>query len=142
MSDERTQDEISETCDKTCEILQKTNNGNLLAPRDLKIVEIAVNGWQNELGQEAFDNLYRCVIIDGTYTKPYLHDIEHITRDHEGNIFYKGIQLENFSRSYIYSEDAKNALIAIKNRCEFLENQGIEVSYCSVWENWNNKSKT
>jgi len=134
----RTMDEMHDSCDKACAILKKTDDGNLLEPQDLKLLENAVNGWLTEAGREAFDRLYHRVVTDGTYTKPYLHGIEHITHDHDGYIYYKGIHVEHYSRDYVYSEAAQNELLELKRRCAFLERKGVEVSCASVVWGWNN----
>ena len=142
MERERTQAEISEMCEKACAILKKTNDGEDLDPGDLKLTEYAVNGFLNEGGREVFEKLYQTVVVDGNYVKPYLHDIKHITRDHEGYIFYKGIHVEHYDRDYVYSEDAKNSLLELKRRCEFLERKGIEVSSVNAvwaWDNYSNE---
>lgn len=68
--------------DMAIEILQKTHDGNDLDPRDLKIVELAVNNFLSEQGEVAFYDLHRRVI--NGYTKPSFHGVEHLTRDHEG----------------------------------------------------------
>lgn len=81
MSDNRVQAEIKGTCDMACEILEKTNDGNNLDSSDLQIIELAVNGNLNSAGREVFVKLYRRVVIDN-YVIPYLHGIEHLTRDH------------------------------------------------------------
>ncbi len=39
-------------------IIQATNDGNTLAPRDLKLVELAVNGFLKEDGERSFQKLY------------------------------------------------------------------------------------
>jgi hypothetical protein len=140
MSKERSMDELHSTCDKACEILKKTNDGDLLDPQDLKITEYAVNGYLNESGREVFDKLYQRVVVDGAYVKPYLHDIEHITRDHEGYIYYKGIHVEHYDHDYVYSEDAKYSLMELKRRCDFLERKGVDVSNGSVIWGWDNHS--
>jgi len=132
----RAMDELHETCDKACKILEKTKDGDMLDPRDLKLTELAVNGHLTAAGREVFEELYQRVVVDGNYIKPYLHDIEHITRDHEGYIYYKGIHVEHYDRDYVYSEDAKNSLLELKRRCEFLEHKGIEVSCGNVVWNW------
>jgi len=136
MARERTQAEISETCDKACEILIKTNDGDMLDPSDLKLTELAVNGYLNDTGKEVFEQLYLRVVVEDTYKKPYLHDIEHLTRDHEGYIYYKGIHVEHYDRDYVYSEDAKNSLLELKRRCEYLERRSVEVSCGSAVWGW------
>jgi hypothetical protein len=140
MSRERTQVELRETCDKACAILKKTKDGDLLDPSDLKLTEYAVNGHLNESGREVFEKLYQSVVVDGTYIKPYLHDIEHITRNYEGYIYYKGIHVEHYNRDYVYSEAAKQELIELKRKCEFLERKGVEISYNNVIWGWDNYS--
>jgi len=66
--------EVSKICDMGCEILRHTNDGNLLDPSHLKLLENAINGFLNEKGMEAFEKLHKDV-IDGNYMKPFLHDI-------------------------------------------------------------------
>ena len=140
MSAERNPDELHDTCEKARAILKKTKDGDLLDPSDLKLLEHAANGFLNESGREVFEKLYRRVVIDGTYIKPFLHDIEHITRDHEGYIYYKGLHVEHYSHDYVYSEAAKNELSELKRRCEFLERKGVEVSSNNVIWGWENYS--
>jgi len=141
MARERAQSEISGTCNKACEILKKTGDGDLLDPSDLKMVELAVNGYLSAEGREVFDKLYLRVVVDGTYVKPYLHGIKHITRDHEGYIYYKGVNIEHYDSDYVYSVAAKNELLELKRRCEFLERKGIEVSGSSVIWGWHKHSE-
>jgi len=138
MARRRTQAEIRDICDRACEILKKTRDGDDLDPSDLKLTELAVNCDLNNMGEIMFNELYQSVVVDGTYVKPYLHGIEHITRDHEGYIYYKGIHVEHYDRDWVYSEDAKNNLLELKRRCEFLERKGIEVSCNSVTWGWGN----
>ena len=47
--------------DKACTILEKTNDGSNLTPQHLKLIENAVNGFLNEKGLKAFDELYKTV---------------------------------------------------------------------------------
>ncbi len=43
--------------DEVLEILRATHDGDALAPRDLKLTELAVNGFLTEKGEEAFMRL-------------------------------------------------------------------------------------
>ena len=45
-------------CDRAIEILRNTRDGDDLDPIHLKLVELAVNGFLNERGVEAFHRLY------------------------------------------------------------------------------------
>lgn len=122
-------------CEMAISILQLTNDGDSLDPRDLKILEMAVNGDLNEKGEEYFQEIYKKVIA-GEYIKPYLHDVEFFTRDHEGYIYYKGIQVEHYDSPYVYSEEGKQALLELERRCKILESKGIEVNGSNVVWRW------
>ncbi len=45
-------------CEKAIEILQRTHDGDDLAPQHLKLVELAVNDMVTDVGQAAFEQLY------------------------------------------------------------------------------------
>lgn len=51
------------------EIIAATNDGNDLAPRHLKLLENAVNGFLNEKGQLAFEQLL--ANVRSGYSKPH-----------------------------------------------------------------------
>jgi len=57
-------------CDKAVEILRATSDGDALDPRDLKLVEMAVNDDLNELGIAAFERLYAAATSPEGYHKP------------------------------------------------------------------------
>jgi hypothetical protein len=123
---ERKPDEAKSICDKCCEILQRTDDGDLLEPWHLKLIECAANNSLNEKGLKALDELYKDV-TEGSYVKPFLHGIPGITRDHEGYIYWKDIRIEHYSNWYVNSICARNHLLDLAKRCEFLESRGIEV---------------
>jgi hypothetical protein len=118
---------MSNFCELAIEILQKTNDGDSLDPRDLKITEMAVNGHLNEAGERYFQELHKKVIA-GEYFKPYLHDVEFFTIDNEGFIYYKNIQVEHYNRPFAYSEEGKQALLELSRRVKILESKNIEVN--------------
>jgi hypothetical protein len=134
---ERDMAELSAIVDEACEILRRTNDGDDLDPQDLYLSQCAVNGHLTEYGLEVFDKLHKQV-LEGSYTKPYLHDVENMTRDHEGYIYYKERQVEHYSRDYVYSLEAKRDLTELKNQCEYLERKGTELSSISVIWGWDN----
>ena len=70
-------------------ILRATDDGNNLAPIDLKIIELAINHGLNEKGLVRFDELYRNATKPDGYTAPYLFGIEHLTIDHHGSVLWK-----------------------------------------------------
>ena len=120
--------------DKALEILRKTNDGNDLDPVDLKLVEMAVNGWINEAGEVAFDELHRRVVQG--YKKPWFHGIEHLTINHVGYVFWKGKEVEHYTLSWAYSEDAKKSALELAERCRILEARAVEVNCTNAIWNW------
>jgi hypothetical protein len=57
-------------CEKAIEILQRTHDGDDLAPQHLKLVELAVNDMVTEVGMAAFEQLYTQT-TGGTYVQPW-----------------------------------------------------------------------
>ncbi len=119
-------------CDQAIEILGATNDGDDLAPEHLKLVELVVNGWVNEAGEVAFQELYESV--KAGYKKPWLHGIEHLTIDHEGYVYWKGQQVEHYTLGWHRSEEAAEAARELADRCRRLEAAGRPVnSVTAIW---------
>ena len=115
--------------DKLCSILAKTHDGEDLAPEHLSLVERICNtAVLSEDDEKQVLDLY-AQVESNKYQKPFLHGIEHITMDHEGNIYYKGKMVENYRPSYAHSEEGKRELLKLASDCKTLENQGAEVSF-------------
>jgi len=132
---DRDSDELHATVDKACAILQRTRDGDDLDPSDLSLTEYAVNGHLKETGVAKFNDLYKRVMA-GEYTKPWLHGVEPMTRDHEGYIYYKDKQVEHYSKPYVYSLEAKRDLIELRNQCAYVERVGGELSSSNVIWGW------
>ncbi len=124
------------TSKKAIEILQRTNDGDNLSPLHLSLVEGAVNRFLNEKGSKAFEELHSQCISEEGYKQPYFHDVEHMTIDHTGYVYYKGNRVEHYDSPWAYSEDAKVALVELKRRCEILESQRKEVNTTNVIWKW------
>jgi|SRR5579871_3055052 len=123
--------------DQALEIVQGTRDGNDLAPEHLKLVELCVNGWLSEAGEVAFAELYANVTKPKGYTRPWLHGIEHLTKDHAGFVYWKGRAVEHYS---FYGDDAfeheKAAAEEIARRCRILEARSEPISTSSVVWRW------
>jgi len=123
---------LQSVCDKACEILQKTNDGDDLDPRHLKLLEMAVNGFLNDVGETAFEELY--TNVQAGYQKPWFHDIEHLTRNHEGYVLWKGKAVEHYDSSLAYSAAAKKQAEELARRCRILESRGeIPTTHNAIW---------
>jgi hypothetical protein len=70
----------SNFCELACDILRATKDGDELAAPDLKLLELAVNGFLNGAGKAAFMELHRNATKPEGYTVPWFLGIEHMTR--------------------------------------------------------------
>lgn len=121
-------------CEKAIDILQKTGDGAKLCPIDLCLLEAAVNGWLDESGRVAFDELYDRV-SSGNYSVPWLHGIEHLTIDHQGYVYWKDRHVEHYNLPWAYSDDAKKQALELAEKCRHLERIGVEVNVINtVWD--------
>lgn len=113
------------SCEKAIEILQRTRDGDDLAPEHLRLLELAVNDMLTEIGQTAFEQLY-IQVAGGTYVQPWYHDVENLRKDHHGYVYWKGIQVDHYS--FVRYEDAHEAALELADRCRTLEMLGFPVS--------------
>jgi hypothetical protein len=119
--------------EQTCAILRKTNDGKDLAPRHLYLIQLVINNDASEHGIKLFEQLHEQVMT-GTYDKQkvYLFDVEHITKDHEGYIYYKGHHIDHFSY-YDNWEGEWEATLQAARICALLEQKGHpinSITYC------------
>lgn len=119
--------------DQACEILRKTNDGDGLAPHHLKLVELAVNGFVNEEGAAAFQELHASVLAG--YVKPWFHEIENLTIDHTGYVRWKGQIVEHYSYPPGSLEESKAAATELARRCQILESRGeVPTNRNTIWK--------
>ena len=123
-------------CDLACDILRVTKDGELLAPPDLKLLELAVNGFLNEAGEAAFMELHRNATKPEGYTVPWFLGIEHMTRDHQRYIYWKGVRIEHFDHDHWrqdgWRERMKADAEALASHCLALEALGIAPTATNV----------
>ncbi len=114
------------------EILRATHDGEDLDPSDLALVQSAVNRNLTEEGVRIFDLLHQQAVA-GTYRKPWLFDIEHLTIDHIGNVRWRDHLVEHYS---FYNDDSVARLrvegIELARRCALLEQRQIAPSIAGI----------
>jgi chemotaxis methyl-accepting protein methylase len=114
------------------EILRATHDGEDLDPRDLALVQSAVNHNLTEEGIRIFDALHQQA-ISGTYQKPWLFSIEHLTIDHTGNVRWRDHIVEHYT---FFNDDSVARLrveaIELARRCALLEQHQIIPSTAAV----------
>jgi hypothetical protein len=125
--------DVHTRCEMACEILQKTNDGNDLDPRHLKLVEMAVNGSLNDKGYAAFRELFESV--KAGYKPPWFHGIENMVRRQTGYVYWKGKAVEHYDSPWAYSPEAKKSAEELADRCRYLESIGVEVNTGNaIWQ--------
>lgn len=117
----------------TClNVLSLSNDGEKLSPRDLKFIENTVNFGCIESG-EVYLYEMESKLEKGIYAKSWAFDVEDITQDHEGYIYYKEHHVEHYSHDD-YNE-ARKAALELRERCQLLEKNNVKVSATSaVWQ--------
>ena len=121
-------------CEMAIEILHETHDGNDLAPHHLYLLQTAVNGWLTEAGDVAFIELYANVTQPGGYRRPWFYGVENLSKDHEGFVYWKGVQIEHFS--YRDGDAEREAAQELWRRCRHLESLGKEVNLRAVVWDW------
>ena len=116
--------------DQAIEIIAATRDGEDLDPQHLKLVELAVNGFLNETGKAAFQELL--ANVHSGYVKPWFHGTLHITRNHQGYIFYKTHFIEHFDADYAMSDRAKAYTQQLASACQILEGKRITPSFQAI----------
>jgi len=118
--------------DKILYILRNTHDGDDLAPGHLYALQQETNHRGTHV--EIVDAVY-AQVVEGTYAKPWAWDVEHITTDHEGYVYWKGQRVEHYSHD-TYSS-ARDSALELARRCLWLEARGFTpgVNFDPVW-NW------
>lgn len=119
--------------EKALFILKHTNDGNALCPLHLKLVELSINGQLSESGTQAFEKLFSNTLSG--YKKPFFHNIEHLTIDTQGFVYWKNTEVEHYSLSWAFSDEAQKAAQTLGNRCKSLETSGTPVNTSTaIWQ--------
>jgi hypothetical protein len=121
--------------EQSLEILQRTRDGEDLEPFHLSLVQAAVNKHLTARGVENFQQLY-ATVTSGQYAKPWLAGVEHVTRDHQGYVFWKGSRIEHFTFSAMREDHLKCTTQRLAERCRHLEQLGLPVCGRSYLNDW------
>lgn len=115
-------------------ILHFTQDGDLLHPRDLKLVECVVNGMVlSAEGAKYWSNLVESA-RDGRYTSDWFCGIEGLTRNHVGYVFWKGHEVEHYDLIPGREEETRAQARILAAICRTLDNARITVKCSTVAE--------
>ena len=115
--------------DKAITVLQLTRDGEELSPTHLYLIQLICNANSTgvtEAAEVEFESVYQDV-INGRYRKPWFHGIEHLTKDHEGYVYWKGQQVEHYSFSGREAQEERDSALTLGEKCAYLESHGLKV---------------
>ena len=117
--------------DQAIEILKFTDDGNQLSMDDLALLETVINSGLGALsprGQQYWNELHEKA-VKGEYVLPWLHGQQHLTKDQEGNVFWKGHHIEHYS----FKDKAAEAVAAreLARVCLTAESRGLAMTWAS-----------
>lgn len=119
-------------------MLRHTSDGDELDPRDLALLQHVVNCVELSAHGRARWEALVAQVEGGSYIKPWFHGIEHLTRDHEGFVRWKGVQIEHYSFSDRTQEAAAAHRLAA--HCRRLEAAGRPVNGLELVHAWDELS--
>lgn len=121
--------------EQSIEILRDSRDGEDLDPAHLSLVEAAVNNNLTELGVHAFCQLH-AEVTSGKYIKPWLCGVEHVTRNLQGYVYWKGNRIEHFTFSAMDAAHLKAITQRLAERCRHIETLGLPVCGRTYFNDW------
>ena len=120
------------THQQACEILLHTDDGDLLPTEELALLETVVNcgvGVLTELGHSLWREMHSGALSGKYKTPSWLHGQEHLTKDQEGHVRWKGISIEHYS----FKDRAEEAVAAheLARVCATIESRGLPMTWAS-----------
>lgn len=125
--------------DDAIDVLRGTRDGDDLSPFDLSLLQAVVNANSLDDLRESARQRWQAVVVAvraGTYTPPWFHGIEHLTKDHEGYVMWRGKTVEHYSFSADRRDDEKAAAAYLAASCLRLERDGITPRTNSLFALW------
>lgn len=122
--------------DQAIGVLRATSDGDLLAPAALALLQYAVNRGRDALSPAAlsrWNDLVRTT-EQGRYERPWLHGVEHLLKQHDGYVLWRGQVVEHYS----YRDQREEAAAArhLGACCRLLEHRGQPVDARSLHALW------
>lgn len=116
--------------EQAIEVLRLTQDGDLLEPRDLALLQLVVN--TNGAGLSERGHARWAQVLDsvrgGSYMGRPFCGVPGLTQDHEGYVYWKGVSVEHYS----YSAEKRDEMIEAARRlgaiCLTLEESGEPVT--------------
>lgn len=137
MIQEREHNELISTGEMVMYILSHTNDGELLEPQHLSLLQWGVNDELSDKGIEILRDVYHQVEA-GTYRKQWFHGIENLTISHNGYVYWKNSMVEHYAPRWAYTKEAAAAAEDLALRCISIEAMGGKPDIVSCILEWRN----
>ena len=114
--------------DEAIEVLQRTSDGDDLSPGDLSLLQAVVNSGGLDRFTDAAKVRWEEVVKsarDGSYVQPFLKGLEHLTKDHDGYVRWRGKVVEHYDFGADLAGE-KAAAQYLARCCLRLEKDGIQ----------------
>ena len=125
--------------DEAIEVLRGTRDGDALSSSDLALLQAVVNAGSlqglSEWAQERWPAIVADVRSD-SYVRPWFHDIENLTKDHEGYVLWRGKSVEHYSFPEKRRDAEKIAAQKLAAACLRLECDSISPTTTNLFAFW------
>ncbi len=117
------------------EILQRTHDGRDLGAQHTALIQSGANRRLDSDGKKRLRQLHKSVAV-GSYVKPWLAGVTHVTRDQLGYVFWKGQQIDHFSCHLMTPGQVAQKARRLARKCRHLESLGLPVTWSSYFNYW------
>lgn len=128
------QSETPSATDDAVAILRATEDGDLLDPADLRLVQDVVNGGLSSLSPKGLD--YWKALVDSTssgqYVKRWFCGVANLTRDGQGYVHWKGKQVEHYSYDVSRRDEMIESARRLAAICLTVESLGQKVNHLTI----------
>jgi hypothetical protein len=117
-------------------VLRNTSDGDDLDRSELAMVEAVANYGYSALTAQGLQRWKRLVdaVASGTYVRPWLHQQEHLSRDHQGYVYWRGARIEHYS--FRHRSEERAAAESLAQCCRLIERRGETVTSAMVSAVW------
>lgn len=117
-------------------MLRNTSDGDDLDRSELAMVEAVTNYGYSALTAKGLQRWKQLVdaVAAGTYVRPWLHQQEHLSRDNQGYVYWRGARIEHYS--FRHRSEERAAAESLAQCCRLIERRGATVTSALVSAVW------
>lgn len=129
----------SSYADQAIAILQGTQDGDMLDPSDLRLLQEVVNSRGASLSEQGvlYWNDLHAKVASGQYQKRWFCGVEHLKQDTQGYVSWKDVRIEHYSYQIHDHDEMVDSARRLGAICLALEAEGIKVNSTNVMAKFN-----